>query len=239
MRVKAMILAAGRGERMRPFTDHTPKPLLKVGGQALIVWHLRALAAAGIQEVVINHAHLGEQLLDVLGDGRAFGVRIQWSAEPEGALETGGGILQALPLLGDTPFILVNGDVWCDVDFIPLMNQAQMLRADGALAHLWMVPNPPQHPRGDFRLQDGQVLDAAQPCTDCLTYSGIAVLDPRLFAQQKPGRFPLAPLLRAAMQADRVSGSVLAGQWVDVGTPERLQALDVQLHAAAARQKKA
>jgi MurNAc alpha-1-phosphate uridylyltransferase len=236
--VKAMILAAGRGERMRPLTDRTPKPLLKVGGQPLIVWHLRALAKAGVQDVVINHAHLGGQLLDALGDGHEFGVQIQWSAEPEGALETGGGILQALPLLGDAPFILVNGDVWCDADFTPLVRQAQVLRQHDLLAHLWMVPNPPQHPLGDFRLQDGRVQDAAQPCADCLTYSGVAVLDTRLFVGQQPGRFPLAPLLRAAMQDERVSGSVLAGKWVDVGTPERLQILDAQLHNMASIQEK-
>jgi MurNAc alpha-1-phosphate uridylyltransferase len=232
--IKAMILAAGRGERMRPLTDQTPKPLLRVGGHPLIVWHLRALAEAGVEEVVINHAHLGEQLLNTLGDGREFGVHIYWSAEPEGALETGGGILQALPLLGDEPFILVNGDVWCDADFTPLLHQAEALRADGALAHLWMVPNPPQHPQGDFRLQDGWVRDAVRPCADCLTYSGISVLDPQLFAGQQLGRFPLAPLLRTAMQAGRVSGSELVGEWVDVGTPERLQALDVRLGSRAA-----
>ena len=235
---KAMILAAGRGERMRPLTDQTPKPLLRVGGQPLIVWHLRALAQAGVEDVVINHAHLGEQLLGALGDGRDFGLRIHWSAEPEGALETGGGILQALPLLGDAPFILVNGDVWCDADFTPLMHQAQALRADGVLAHLWMVPNPPQHPQGDFRLQDGRVQDAKQSCADCLTYSGISVLDPQLFAGQQPGRFPLAPLLRTAMQTGRVSGSELVGAWVDVGTPERLQALDAQLRSRASMQER-
>lgn len=229
--VKAMILAAGRGERMRPLTDRTPKPLLQVGGKSLIVWHLHALAKAGVADVVINHAHLGEQLLAALDDGGAFGVRIHWSAEPEGALETGGGIHQALPLLGNDPFLLVNGDVWCDVDFTPLVEQAKQLHVQGAFAHLWMVPNPAQHPQGDFRLQDGYVRDATQPCVDCLTYSGIAVLDPRLFEGQQPGRFPLAPLLRAAMQDGRVTGSELPGQWVDVGTPQRLADLDAQLRA--------
>ncbi|MGA1562562.1 MAG: N-acetylmuramate alpha-1-phosphate uridylyltransferase MurU [Gammaproteobacteria bacterium] len=229
--MKAMILAAGRGERMRPLTDRTPKPLLQVGGKSLIVWHLHALAKAGVTDVVINHAHLGEQLLAALGDGSAFDVRIHWSAEPEGALETGGGIHQALPLLGNDPFLLVNGDVWCDADFTPLVDQAKELSVQGTLAHLWMVPNPPQHPQGDFRLQDGCVRDAVRPCTDCLTYSGISVLDPQLFVGQQPGRFPLAPLLRAAMQDGRVTGSELLGRWVDVGTPQRLADLDAQLRA--------
>ncbi len=235
MTPKAMILAAGRGERMRPLTDHIPKPLLEVAGQPLIVWHLQALAAAGIAEVVINHAHLGGKLLQALGDGSRWGLQIHWSAEPEGALETGGGIRQALPLLGEAPFLLLNGDVWCDFDLTGLMVEASALPARGDLAHLLLVPNPPQHAKGDFRLQDGRVLERdTEACADCLTYSGVGVFDPALFSAQAPGRFPLAPLLRATMAENRISGSMLPGRWVDVGTPERLHALDSELRAERA-----
>ena len=218
--MKAMILAAGRGERMRPLTDTMPKPLLPVAGHPLIVHHLVALAAAGIHDIVINHAHLGELIEAALGDGREHGVAIRYSAEPEGALETGGGILQALPLLGPEPFLVVNGDVWCDCPY------ASLPRHPDGLAHLVLVDNPPHHPDGDFALDGHRVRERDGRG---LTYSGIGVFDPALFAGHAPGRFPLAPLLRAAIARDAVSGEHWTGRWVDVGTPERLRALDATL----------
>ncbi|MCC6075042.1 N-acetylmuramate alpha-1-phosphate uridylyltransferase MurU [Pseudomonas sp. GCM10022188] len=211
--MKAMILAAGKGERMRPLTLHTPKPLLPVGGMPLIEHHIRALAAAGFNELVINHAWLGQQIEDYLGDGARFGVRIAYSAEGE-PLETGGGIQRALPLLGDEPFLLVNGDIWTDYPF------AELRRAPQGLAHLVLVDNPVHHPEGDFRLQDGRVCARAGQVG--LTYSGIAVLDPALFVDCQPGAFKLAPLLLDAMARDQVSGEHFRGRWVDVGTRERL-----------------
>ena len=210
--MKAMILAAGKGERMRPLTLHTPKPLLPVAGKALIEYHIEALARAGFTELVINHAWLGEQLETALGDGSRYGVSICYS--PEGQpLETGGGIFNALPLLGDGPFVLVNGDVWTDYDFALLPRQ---LKAD---AHLVLVDNPPHHPQGDFALVNGRVQ--AQGAS-LLTYGGIAVLRPQLFTGCTAGAFPLAPLLRKAMADGRVSGEQHAGRWLDVGTVERL-----------------
>ncbi|MFB1010951.1 MAG: nucleotidyltransferase family protein [Thiopseudomonas sp.] len=210
--MKAMILAAGKGERMRPLTLHTPKPLLPVAGKALIEYHIEALARAGFTELVINHAWLGEQLETALGDGSRYGVSICYS--PEGQpLETGGGIFNALPLLGDGPFVLVNGDVWTDYDFALLPRQ---LKAD---AHLVLVENPPHHPQGDFALVNGRVQ--AQGAS-LLTYSGIAVLRPQVFAGCTAGAFPLAPLLRKAMDDGRVTGEQHAGHWLDVGTVERL-----------------
>lgn len=211
--MKAMILAAGKGERMRPLTLHTPKPLLSVAGKALIEYHIDALARAGCTELVINHAWLGLQIEQALGDGGQYGVRIRYSPEPE-PLETGGGIFRALPLLGDDPFVVVNGDVWTDYDFSALPRQL-----DG-LAHLVLVDNPGHHPQGDFVLERGRVLDEGQPR---FTYSGMAVLSPALFAGCSAGAFKLAPLLRSAMQAGRVSGEHYAGRWLDVGTVERLQ----------------
>lgn len=215
----AMILAAGRGERMRPLTDHTPKPLLQVGGKPLIVWHIERLAAAGIGELVINHAHLGGMIEQALGDGRQWGVRIRYSPEGEGrALETGGGIHHALPLLGEAPFLVVNGDVWTDIDYRSLA-----LPTD-ALAQLVLVNNPSHHPEGDFHLgDDGRVDDLGAPR---LTFSGIGVYAPALFTDCEPGAFPLAPLLRGAMADGLVHGLRHAGRWVDVGTPARLAALD-------------
>ncbi|WP_297527390.1 N-acetylmuramate alpha-1-phosphate uridylyltransferase MurU [Thiohalobacter sp.] len=212
--MKAMILAAGRGERMRPLTDRTPKPLLEAGGQPLIVHHLRALAVAGIRELVINHAHLGAQIEATLGDGSRFGVRIRYSPEPEGALETGGGILQALPLLGEAPFLVINGDVWADVDY------AALAAAPEGLAHLMLVDNPPHHPEGDFHLDAAGRVHAED--SPRLTFGGIGVYRPELFAGCRPGRFPLAPLLRNAMAAGQVTGWHHHGDWIDVGTPERL-----------------
>lgn len=212
--MKAMILAAGKGERMRPLTLHTPKPLVPVAGVPLIEYHLRALAAAGFTEIVINHAWLGQQIEDHLGDGSRFGLSIRFSAEGE-PLETGGGIFKALPLLGDQPFLLVNGDIWTDYDFAGLRQPLQ------GLAHLVLVDNPGHHGAGDFRLADGRVEDGAGT-DDTLTFSGISVLDPALFAECRAGAFKLAPLLRAAMADGQVSGEHFRGQWVDVGTLERL-----------------
>ncbi len=222
--MKAMILAAGKGERMRPLTLHTPKPLIPVAGVPLIEYHLRALAAAGFKEVVINHAWLGQQIEDYLGDGAQFGLHIVYSPEGE-PLETGGGIFRALPLLGSEPFLVVNGDVWTSYDFhvVP--------RTLNGLAHLVMIDNPAHHPTGDFTLRDGQLSDA-QPGAATLTYSGIAVLAPALFAGCQPGAFKLAPLLREAMLAGQVSGEHFSGHWVDVGTHERLTEVE-QLLAVA------
>jgi MurNAc alpha-1-phosphate uridylyltransferase len=211
--MKAMILAAGKGERLRPLTLHTPKPLLRAAGVPLIEYHVRALAAAGFSELVINHAWLGVQIEDYLGDGARFGVTIRYSAEGE-PLETGGGIFRALPLLGDRPFLLVNGDVWGDFDFAALRKPL-----DG-LAHLLLVDNPAHHPHGDFSLRDGLVGEP-QP-GGSLTYSGIAVIDPQLFLGCQDGAFKLAPLLRQALREGLVSGERHTGAWVDVGTHERL-----------------
>lgn len=212
--MKAMILAAGKGERMRPLTLHTPKPLIELAGQPLIEYHLRALAAAGFSEVVINHAWLGQQIEDHLGDGSRFGLRITYSPEGE-PLETGGGIFKALPLLGEAPFLLVNGDICTDYDFTSLR------RPPAGLAHLVLVDNPGHNGRGDFCLVEGRVADA-QGAPASLTFSGISVIDPALFAGCQPGAFKLAPLLRQAMANGQVSGEHYSGQWVDVGTLERL-----------------
>ena len=217
--MKAMILAAGRGERMRPLTDTCPKPLLAAGGKPLIAWHIERLAAAGIVELVINHAHLGQMIEDTLGDGSAFGVRIRYS--PEGsALETAGGIARALPLLGDAPFLVVNGDVFCDADFAGLRRAAEELNPVRC-AHLLLVANPEHNPGGDFGLTpDGLVHEGEG---ERLTFSGLGAYHPALFAGLSPDApAKLAPLLRAAMARNRVSGARLLGRWVDVGTPERL-----------------
>lgn len=211
--MKAMILAAGKGERLRPLTLHTPKPLVRVAGVPLIEYHLRALAAAGFEEVVINHAWLGQQIEDYLGDGQQLGLSIRYSPEGE-PLETGGGIFRALPLLGDKPFVVVNGDIWTDYDF------SNLYRPFTGLAHLVLVNNPEHHPVGDFALIGGQVVDASSKPR--LTYSGMAVLHPRLFDNCEDGAFKLAPLLREAMAEGLVSGEHFTGQWVDVGTHERL-----------------
>ncbi len=221
-----MILAAGRGERMRPLTDLTPKPLLPVAGKPLIVWHLERLARAGWREIVINHAHLGDQIEALLGDGDAWGVAIRYSPEPPGALETAGGIVHALPMLtnelGNEPFLVVNGDIFCDWDF-------SRARIGAALAHLVLVDNPPQHPDGDFTLENGKVGTGE---TARLTFSGIGLYRPTLFAGIERGRpAKLAPLLREAIAAGRITGEKHTGRWEDVGTPERLAALDARLRA--------
>lgn len=218
--MKAMILAAGRGERMRPLTDAVPKPLLRAGDKVLIEYLLDGLAAAGWDEVVINHAHLGDQLRAALGDGRRYGLRIQYSSEGEEGLETGGGIYRALPLLDSDPFLVVNGDIWTDYPF------ARLPRTLTGLAHLVLVDNPGHHPAGDFVLDHGRVLAAG---ASKLTFSGIGVYRHALFAGCRPGKFPLAPLLRAAMAEGRVSGEHYRGAWFDVGTPERLAELDARL----------
>ncbi len=215
-----MILAAGRGERMRPLTDHTPKPLLPVGGRPLIDWHLERLAAAGFREVVINLAWLGERIAEHVGDGHGYGLRVSWSREGETGLETGGGIARALPLLGDGPFLVINGDVWCDLDPTTLPGQP-----DG-LAHLVLVTNPEHNPAGDFALEGGRVVDAGG---ERLTFSGIGVYRPELFSGHPGGAFRLAPLLHSAVAAGRVTGSRYPGVWCDVGTPQRLAALDARL----------
>jgi MurNAc alpha-1-phosphate uridylyltransferase len=226
--MKVMLLAAGRGERMRPLTDACPKPLLPVAGRPLIAWHLQRLAAAGFTEVVINLSWLGEQIAAALGDGSSHGVHIQYSREPWPALETGGGIFNALPLLGGEPFLLVNGDVFTDVDFDSLK------LAPGDLAQLVLVPNPEHHPRGDFRLAGGRIVEEGAAGAERLTYSGIAVLHPALFEGCEAGRFPLLPPLQRARAAGRLGGQRHDGRWLDVGTPERLAALDAELTAMRA-----
>jgi MurNAc alpha-1-phosphate uridylyltransferase len=218
--MKAMILAAGRGERMRPLTDHTPKPLLEVGGKALIEYHLMALHQAGIRDVIINHAWLGEQIESRLGNGERYGLEIQYSPEVPVALETAGGIIQALSRLGTEPFIVINGDIWCDYSMQQLPQQP-----DG-LAHLVMVDNPPHNLQGDFCLTDGRLQAEGQ---SKLTYSGIGVYHPHLFAGLEPGIRPLAPLLKQAMAKGQVSGEHYRGRWLDIGAPERLHELDTAL----------
>ncbi len=219
--MKAMLLAAGRGERMRPLTDACPKPLLQVAGKPLIAWHLERIAQAGIRDVVINLSWLGEMIAATLGDGSRYGLAIQYSREPWPALETGGGLLHALPLLGEGPFLLVNGDVFTDIDF------AALRIAPDDLAQLVLVPNPEHNPRGDFWLNDSGHITAEGG--ERLTYSGIALLRPELFAGAEAGRFPLLPWLLRARDAGRLGGQRHSGQWLDIGTPERLTQLDARL----------
>lgn len=217
--MKAMILAAGRGERMRPLTDHTPKPLLQVAGKPMIVWHLERLAAAGFKEIVINHAHLGMQIEQTLRNGDDWGLSITYSPEKV-ALETAGGIANALHLLGDAPFLVVNGDTYTDIDFAGL----KMKLEPENLAHLVLINNPPQHPAGDFALLGDQVKQLGEPM---LTFSGVAVYAPALFKNVAAGSSAkLAPLLRHAMDEGRVTGQHHAGIWHDVGTPQRLDDLN-------------
>lgn len=236
--MKALVFAAGRGERMRPLTDTIPKPLLEVGGKPLIVWHLERLAAAGVREVVINTAHLAQQFPARLGDGSRWGLQIRYSHEGDTALETGGGMLHALPLLGDAPFIMLSADIWCDFDFATLPPEPV------GLAHLLLVDNPPHHPDGDF-VQDasGKLRSAiidARPARNSLTFSGIALCSPALLrdwravvgaaggADESPPRFRLAPILHAAATRGHLTGQRHGGAWTDVGTPERLAALREQ-----------
>jgi MurNAc alpha-1-phosphate uridylyltransferase len=221
-----MILAAGRGERMRPLSDAMPKPLLEVGGYRLIEYHLAALLKAGIREVVVNLSWLGDRIREALGDGTRYGLSITYSPEGPAALGTGGGIHRALPLLGVDPFLLVNGDIWIDLPFEDLRRPA------GSLAHLVLVGNPEHHPQGDFGLDvSGRVLPDPTP----LTYTGLAVLDPRLFDGCEAGTYPLKPLLDRALAAGRLSGQRHDGIWSDVGTPERLAALDARMRLGQVR----
>ena len=231
--MKALIFAAGLGERMRPLTDSTPKPLLRAGGKPLIAWHLERLAAIGVREVVVNTSWLAAQFPAALGDGAAFGLRIAYSDEGPVPLETGGGMLQALDWLGEAPFLAVNGDIWTDFDF------ARLPREPDGDVHLVMVDNPSHHPQGDFVLQpDGRLREDGG---ERLTFSGIGLYRPTLLddwravigdtpgAGDVPPRFRLAPLLRAAMRRGAASGEHHAGAWTDVGTPERLRQLDATL----------
>ena len=215
-----MVLAAGRGERLRPLTDELPKPLLPVGGRPLIAWHLAALARAGIREVVINLSWLGAKLRAALGDGHAYGVTIRYSEEGPVALETGGGIVQALPLLGAQPFLVVSGDIWTELDFGTLQ-----LEPD-ALAHLVLIPNPPHHPRGDFGLQGDRVVLAE---SGRFTYGNVGIYRPEFFADLSPARFPLVQPLQRAIAAGQVRGTLFRGRWCDVGTPQRLAELNAEL----------
>ena len=234
--MKALIFAAGQGERMRPLTEHTPKPLLEAGGEPLIAWHLRQLAALGIVDVVVNTSWLADRFTQVLGDGSRYGVCLHYAFEGPIPLETGGGMLHALPLLGDAPFIAINGDIWSDFALARLPREPQ------GDAHLVLVDNPPHHPTGDFELlDDARVRDRGFD-RPALTFAGIGMYRPALLdnwrkvigtaagVEQTPPRFKLVPLLRAAMAAGRVTGERHLGCWTDVGTPERLAQLNAQLH---------
>jgi N-acetyl-alpha-D-muramate 1-phosphate uridylyltransferase len=218
--MKAMLLAAGRGERMRPITDSLPKALGPVGGRPLIAWHLAALARAGIREVVINLSWLGEKVHATLGDGRAWGVSITYSDEGPVPLETGGGIFRAVPWLGPEPFLVVNADIWTDIDFAPLALE------EAAHARLLLIRNPPHHPRGDFGLEGELVVNREH---ERYTYSGVGVYRPEFFHGCTAGRFPLLPLLNRAIAAQLVRGQLHRGEWCDVGTPERLAELDARV----------
>lgn len=226
--MKAMILAAGLGERMRPLTDHTPKPLLRVGGSALIEYHLRGLAAAGFREVVINVSHLANQIEDFCRDGSQWGLNIRYSPEVD-PLETAGGIVKALPLLGDQPFAVVNGDIWTD---FPLCRLHERILSDEVSAHLVLVDNPAHHPGGDFELGSGGRLGLLKRGQKGFTYSGIAIFSPAFFAGLVPEKTPLRPLFEAAIERGEISGELYSGGWEDVGTPERLAALDAALGPA-------
>jgi MurNAc alpha-1-phosphate uridylyltransferase len=239
----AMILAAGRGERLRPITDTCPKPLVEVGGQPLIEWHLQALAQAGIEQVVINHAWLGEQIEQALGNGERWGLRIHYSPEPEGGLETAGGVIQALPMIESVnhspqaPFVLVNGDVFCEFDFAHWQAQCPLAQAD--LAHLVVVPRPPEKAQGDFGLTETDSQRHYLTTQGPWTFSGLSVLRPALFAEvrEQKARRALAPLLREKMAQGRVSGEVFHGRWLDVGTPERLEQLRALLANKITKEK--
>jgi MurNAc alpha-1-phosphate uridylyltransferase len=218
--MKAMILAAGRGERMRPLTDAVPKPLLQVGGKPLIVWHLERLAKAGFKDIVINHAHLGAQIEAALGNGAQWGLSIQYSPEAV-ALETAGGIVNALHLLGSEPFLVVNGDIYTDFDFTDIALQFN------SHAHLVLVNNPPQHLQGDFAIEAGALKHAGEPM---LTFSGVGLYHPDLFKEVIKGEpAKLAPLLRKAIDNNRATAQYYQGVWLDIGTPERLKQLDEKL----------
>jgi N-acetyl-alpha-D-muramate 1-phosphate uridylyltransferase len=220
--MKAMLLAAGRGERLRPITDPVPKPLVQVGGRPLIAWHLAALSRAGIREVVINLSWLADRLRAALGDGSAYGVSITWSDEGPVPLETGGGICRAVPLLGPGPFLVVNADIWTDIDF------ATLALANTSLAHLVLVPNPAHNARGDFGLDGDRIVSRD---TDRFTYSGVGLYRAEFFAGCTAERFPLLPLLNRAIGEGRVTGELHRGAWSDVGTAGRLAQLEARLAA--------
>jgi MurNAc alpha-1-phosphate uridylyltransferase len=230
--VKAIVLAAGRGERMRPLTDHTPKPLLRAGGASLIEWQVKRLAAAGIREIVVNVSHLAELIVAALGDGARFGVRIRFSHEPQ-ALETAGGIVQALPMLGPDPFLAINADIYCEYDYARLpatLHALERKQADWSV-HLVLVDNPAHHPQGDFTLGTDGIVGAGRG--DRLTFSGIGAYRPGFFDGIAAGtRKPLGPMLYEAAARGRVYGERFGGRWVDVGTPERLAQLRAVLAAA-------
>ncbi len=214
--MKAMILAAGRGERMRPLTDTIPKPLLEVASQPLIVWHIEKLASCGFSEIIINIAHLGDMIKDRLGNGSEWGVTITYSDEQkEGALESAGAIIKALPLLEDETFLVLNADIWCDYEFDP-----HFCLQNDTLAHLVLVPNPPHNENGDFSLQDGRLLKSAK---EMFTFAGIGYYSPKLFHKLAYGKRALAPLLKDAIQKDMLSGELYRGVWHDIGTPQRLK----------------
>lgn len=224
--MKAILLAAGRGERMRPLTDVTPKPLLDAGGRSLIEWQIRRLAAAGIREIAVNVSHLGGQIVTALGEGHAFGVRIRYSDEPT-ALETAGGIALALPLLGEHCFVATNADIYCDFDYSRLVDVARAMASESGpttAAHLVLVPNPDHHPQGDFVLGPaGRLVDGDG---ERLTFSGIGVYRPEFFASIVPGeRRALGPMLHAAVARGEITGEMHRGLWMDIGTPERLEQL--------------
>jgi MurNAc alpha-1-phosphate uridylyltransferase len=212
--MRAMILAAGRGERLRPLTDSIPKPLVEIAGKPLIEYHLQALADAGFREIVVNQGHLGDMLPAAIGDGSRWNITIHWSDEQPEALETGGGIFKALPLLGSSPFLVVNGDIWTDYPY----SRLRAIKCDHA--HLVMIPNPPQHPAGDFSLQQARIRNEGD---NKLTFSGISVYHPRLFDGCTPGKFSVVPLLRSAMKNHLVTGEEYRGVWEDIGTLERLE----------------
>lgn len=227
--MKAMLLAAGKGKRMQPLTAQCPKPLLRAGGKRLIEYHLEKLATAGIREVVINHAWLGEQFEPALGNGDRWGLRIRWSPEGE-PLETAGGIRRALPLLGKAPFLVISSDIWTDFDFAELVE----LDPGDDLAHLVMVPNAPHHPTGDFVLSgDRLTLGEGGSGMDTCTYSGIGVYRPAMFSALPGGFAALRPLLESAISEQRLSGRLYRGQWSDIGSPQRLSLLDQQLSGTA------
>ena len=219
---RALIFSAGRGERMRPLTDATPKPLLEVRGKPLIVWHLEKLARAGVREVVINTSHLAAQFPAALGDGTTWNLRIRYSFEGPEPLDSGGGMLRALPFFGHDPFLAVNGDIFTDFDFSTLPQNPL------GLAHLVMVNNPPHHPNGDFVLRENRLLDESTPR---LTFAGIGVYRPSLLDGQSDGKFSVVPILREAMRLNEVTGEYYRGAWNDVGTPERLAELNSVLRA--------
>lgn len=226
--MEVLILAAGRGERMRPLTDHAPKPLLEIGGESLIERHVNRLVAAGHRDLVVNHAHLGGRITDRLGNGSCYGARITYSPEPAGALETGGGIVQALQYMQGECFAVVNGDIWTDFPF------SRLPRAPEGDAWLLLVDNPDHHPEGDFALRDGHVREKEAGSTHSLTFAGIAVYRRTLFEDLQPDRYPLLPILLPAVRSDTVGGEHYHGEWHDIGTPERLEAL--RARAAAAEQ---